>query len=112
MPSSSPVVAGKDQKDAPTASSTDAFGLKVTAVSDADLKRLGVESAVQVVDATAPASEAGLQPGDLILRVNDKDVGTPDQYAKMVASLDKSKPAALLVLRAGQSQWVLITPSK
>jgi serine protease Do len=30
----------------------------------------------------------------------------------MVASLDKSKAAALLVLRQGQSQWVLITPSK
>ena len=112
MPSGNPVAAGKDQKDAPAASSTDAFGLKVTAVPEADLKRLGVESAVQVVDVGPPANQAGLQPGDLILRVNDKDVGTPEQYAKMVASLDKSKAAALLVLRAGQSQWILITPSK
>lgn len=112
MPSSSPTAAAKDEKDSSAASTADAFGLKVTAVPAADLKRLGVESAVQVTEATAPASEAGLQPGDLILRVNDKDVGTPDQYAKMVASLDKSKAAALLVLRAGQSQWVLITPSK
>src|SRR5690606_30696094 len=111
-PSGNPVAAGKDQKDAPAASSTDAFGLKVTAVPEADLKRLGVESAVQVVDVGPPANQAGLQPGDLILRVNDKDVGTPEQYAKMVASLDKSKAAALLVLRAGQSQWILITPSK
>lgn len=112
MPSSSPNADNKDEKGGPVAGSTDAFGLKVTAVPAADLKRLGVESAVQVLEATAPASEAGLQPGDLILRVNDKDVGTPEQYAKMVASLDKSKAAALLVLRAGQSQWVLITPSK
>ena len=94
------------------ATSADAFGLKVTAVPEADLKRLGLDSAVQVTEAGAPASEAGLQPGDLILRVNDKDVGTPEQYAKLVASLDKSKAAALLVLRSGQSQWVLITPSK
>ncbi|MGE8546234.1 MAG: DegQ family serine endoprotease [Alcaligenes sp.] len=94
------------------ATSADAFGLKVTAVPEADLKRLGLDSAVQVTEAGAPASEAGLQPGDLILRVNDKDVGTPEQYAKLVSSLDKSKAAALLVLRSGQSQWVLITPSK
>src|SRR5690606_2368106 len=94
------------------ATSADAFGLKVTAVPEADLKRLGLDSAVQVTEAGAPASEAGLQPGDLILRVNDKDVGTPEQYAKLVASLDKSKAAALLVLRSGQSQWVLSTPSK
>ncbi len=94
------------------ATSADAFGLKVTAVPEADLKRLGLDSAVQVTEAGAPASEAGLQPGDLLLRVNDKDVGTPEQYAKLVSSLDKSKAAALLVLRSGQSQWVLITPSK
>lgn len=110
MPSSSSAPNNAPEK-AP-ATSADAFGLKVTAVPEADLKRLGLDSAVQVTEAGAPASEAGLQPGDLILRVNDKDVGTPEQYAKLVASLDKSKAAALLVLRSGQSQWVLITPSK
>ncbi|WP_394060842.1 DegQ family serine endoprotease [Alcaligenes sp. WGS1538] len=110
MPSSSSAPNNAPEK-APT-TSADAFGLKVTAVPEADLKRLGLDSAVQVTEAGAPASEAGLQPGDLILRVNDKDVGTPEQYAKLVASLDKSKAAALLVLRSGQSQWVLITPSK
>jgi len=110
MPSSSSAPNNAPEK-AP-ATSADAFGLKVTSVPEADLKRLGLDSAVQVTEAGAPASEAGLQPGDLILRVNDKDVGTPEQYAKLVASLDKSKAAALLVLRSGQSQWVLITPSK
>lgn len=111
MPSSASAPANAPEKAVP-ATSADAFGLKVTAVPEAELKRLGLSSAVQVSEAAAPASEAGLQPGDLILRVNDKDVGTPEQYAKLVASLDKSKAAALLVLRSGQSQWVLITPSK
>ncbi|HRL22584.1 MAG TPA: DegQ family serine endoprotease [Alcaligenes sp.] len=111
MPSSASASANAPEKAAP-ATSVDAFGLKVAAVPPADLKRMGLDSAVQITDVAAPASEAGLQPGDLILRVNDKDVGTPEQYAKLVASLDKSKAAALLVLRSGQSQWVLVTPSK
>lgn len=106
--------------DAPAASgpsgaapaSTDALGLTVEAVSPEELKRMGLESAVRVVQAAEPAAGVGLQNGDLVLRINDKDVGTLEQYAKLVAGLDKSKAAAVLVLRSGQSQWVLITPAK
>ncbi|MCX5592179.1 DegQ family serine endoprotease [Alcaligenes endophyticus] len=107
-----------DAKPTPTASKdtapseTDALGLSVEAVSPEELKRLGVPSAVRVVQAGEPASGVGLQNGDIILRINDSDVGTLAQYGKLVAGLDKSKPAAVLVLRSGQSQWVLITPAK
>ena len=98
--------------EAPGASTTDALGLTVEAVPEQELKRAGLSSAVRIVQAGEPALGAGLQNGDWILRINDSDVGTLDQYSKLVAGLDKSKPAAVLVLRSGQSQWVLITPAK
>lgn len=91
---------------------TDRIGLRVTTLSRADRAELGIEGGVVVVEATGVAAAAGLTQGDLIVRVNDQDITTPDQYKKVIDALDKSKAAALLVVRGGSSQWVLVQPSK
>ncbi len=84
---------------------TDRLGLKVKALP-ADAGDQGV-----VVDqADGAAAAAGIEPGDVILRINDTDVSSPKQYAQIVKGLDKSRPAVLLVSRDQQSQWVIIKP--
>ncbi|MHA3903371.1 Do family serine endopeptidase [Castellaniella sp. WN] len=92
--------------EAPSSSdSADRLGLKVKALP-ADAGDQGV-----VVDqAEGAAAEAGLEPGDVILRINDTDISSPKQYAQIVKGLDKSRPAVLLVSRDQQSQWVIIKP--
>ncbi|MFC4298268.1 Do family serine endopeptidase [Castellaniella hirudinis] len=83
----------------------DRLGLKVKALP-ADAGDQGV-----VVDqAEGAAAEAGIEPGDVILRINDTDITSPKQYAQIVKGLDKSRPAVLLVSRDQQSQWVIIKP--
>ena len=50
--------------------------------------------------------------GEATLTINDVDITGPDQYAKVVSGLDKSRAAALLVMRGEQTQWVTVTPGK
>lgn len=92
--------------EAPSADeNSDRLGLKVKALP-ADAGGQGV-----VVDqADGAAAAAGIEPGDVILRINNTDIASPKQYAQVVKSLDKSRPAVLLVSRDQQSQWVIIKP--
>ncbi len=99
---------------APAADATpaDALGLKVAPVPANTKERERISGGVLVTQASGPAAASGLAEGDIILTVNDTDVKDPAQFAKLVASLDKSRAAALLVQRGGQSQWVVVTPAK
>ncbi|MBI3803396.1 MAG: DegQ family serine endoprotease [Nitrospirae bacterium] len=49
-----------------------------------------------------PASKAGIQPGDVILKVEDQPVDTPNSLARVIASLIPGKKANLEVLRDGK----------
>lgn len=91
---------------------TDAFGLRVRALSGDTQKTLGISGGVEVVQVEGPARSAGLAEGDIILMVNDQDIANTDQYAKIVSGLGSDKPAAVLVMRDNQSQWVALTPRK
>lgn len=97
---------------APKATPTDILGLKVTEVADAAPGKLDIKGGVQVVEVEGPAAAAGLAVGDIIVTVNNVDITGPEQYAKVVSGLDKSRAAALLVVRGDQSQWVTVTPGK
>ncbi len=109
----SPDAATPDSKsEAPKAIPADALGLKVTEVPEQEREKLGFKGGVQIVEAEEPAATAGLTEGDIIVTINDTDVTDPEQYAKIVSGLDKSRAAALLVVRGEQSQWVTITPKK
>jgi len=98
----------EDQDSTPV----DVLGLTVKAVSKDTAEKLGISGGVVVREVEAPASAAGLQRGDIILMVNDHDIVNPDQYSKVVADLDRSRPAAVLVMRDNQSQWVALTPKE
>ncbi len=102
----------KSEQEAPKATPTDALGLKVAPVSDEVRGKLDVKGGVQVSEVEGVAAAAGLAPGDIILTINDVDITGPDQYAKVVSGLDKSRAAALLVMRGEQTQWVTVTPGK
>src|SRR5690606_19144738 len=97
---------------APQTAPADALGLTVTEVPAATREQFQFQGGVQVIEAEGPAAEAGIGAGDILLTINDTDISSPSQYASVVGKLDKSRPAAVLVMRADQSQWVTITPRK
>jgi serine protease Do len=98
--------ADTQDQEAPAATATDRLGLQVKALpSDA-----GTDQGVVVEQADGAAADAGIEAGDIILRINDTDITSPAQYAKVVKGLEKSRPAVLLVSRDQQSSWVIIKP--
>lgn len=97
--------------DEAPAEPVDALGLRVAPLPQ-DAKASGVKNGVVVTEVEDPAAAAGLAEGDIVLTINDTDITSPESYAKIVSGLDKSKAAAVLVLRNDQSQWVALTPRK
>ena len=98
--------AASPDTEAPSAhDGADRLGLKVKALpADAG------DQGVLVDQVEGAAADVGIEPGDVILRINDTDISSPKQYAEVVKGLDKSRPAVLLVSRDQQSQWVIIKP--
>jgi len=91
---------------------TTVLGMDVTPVSDEIQKKLRIKGGVQVTSVAAPASTAGVVEGDIILAVNDTDITTPAQFAKVVAGLDQSRPVGLMVRTGDQTRWVAVRTEK
>ena len=50
----------------------------------------------------SPASQSGLDPGDVILEINRQPIGSVADYKKIVSKLKKGE-TALLRVRSGQA---------
>jgi serine protease Do len=62
------------------------------------------------VDPDGAAADTGLQPGDVIQKVNGRDVASTTELRDTLAKITGNKPALLLVSRGGQSRFVTLTP--
>jgi serine protease Do len=91
---------------------TTVLGMEVTPVKEDVQKKLRIKGGVQVTAVAAPASTAGVAEGDIILAVNDTDITTPAQFAKVVAGLDQSRPVGLMVRTGEQTRWVAVRIEK
>ena len=70
-----------------------------------------MRSAVQVDAVDGAAARVGLRQGDLILAVNNVEVGNARQFNEQVAKLDPKRNAVLLIRRGEQSTFVIIRPT-
>jgi len=96
--------------EAQTPATADALGLGVVDVPQDVRAKQRITGGVQVQSVENPAAAAGIMEGDIILAINNTDIANAAQFAKVVAGLNKSRAAALLVMRGEQSQWVTVTP--
>ncbi len=90
---------------------SNALGLTVGDLTPAKKRELTLEAGVLVEAAEGVAARAGLQPGDVILQVNNFEVRDARQFNAAVAKLDPKKPSVLLVRRGEVSQFVSLRPS-
>jgi len=107
MPSTTDVASAAELRQEAAA---DALGLRVVDVSQEVRSKQRIRGGVQVESVEDPAASAGIMEGDIILAINNVDITNAAQFAKVVAGLNKSRAAALLVMRGEQSQWVTVTP--
>ncbi len=95
------------------------LGLTLSALNPDVRKRLNVPKEIQGVLVSrvkegSPAAEHGIEAGDVIVQVNGKDVGKPDDVVDQVKTVkpgDK-KSILLLVNRRGQNRFVAIEPEE
>lgn len=94
------------------AGSADRLGLVVEAVPSSQQSKMRIKGGVLVKDVKGAALEASIQPGDVILALNNQDVKDVKQFGEIVDKLEKGKAAALLIRRDNLTQWVPVTPAK
>lgn len=106
------VAVKKEEKKPKQEQTPNALGLAVTDLSDAQKSELKLDGGVVVEIAEGPAGRAGLQPGDVIVRLNNTDIRDARQFNGLVAKLDTKKNALLLVRRGESSQFVPLRPAQ
>lgn len=89
-----------------------ALGMKVEDLSSEARKQLKIEGGVQVVevDETGPASDAGLQKGDVITMIDNQPVESLDAFESVTSQLKSGKSVALLVQRRAGPVFLAIRP--
>jgi serine protease Do len=90
------------------------LGLKLSMLDEANRQRLGNGGngvLIQDVARQSPAAHKGLRPGDIILKVGEKPVGTPQDVLNQVdlaRADEQNKAILLLVERNGDQRYVAI----
>jgi len=86
-------------------------GLAVSELTREQKSILKISNGVLVEEATGPAARAGIQSGDVIVAVNNQEVNTPDELARLVNDPAR-KSAALLVKRGEDAHYVSLRLEK
>jgi serine protease Do len=82
------------------------LGLVVRPLTREEQRMAETEGRVVVQDVQGSAARAGLQPGDIILAVNNQQVNSVQELRAEASKLDKGDAAALLVERGGNRIYV------
>ncbi len=94
------------------AGSSQALGLTVSELSDAQRKELKIKGGVRIESATEAAARAGLREGDVIVAVANVEVDSVKAFESVVGKLDKAKPVVVLVRRGEMAQYAVIRPAR
>jgi serine protease Do len=88
------------------------LGVKIQTVSEDIAESLGVAentgALVSAVTPESPAAKAGLQPGDLILKFDGKDVSTMRGLPRLVAQAPIGKSVDMELLRGGDKKTIQV----
>jgi serine protease Do len=85
----------------PGKAEADKLGLRVESLTPEQRKQMELEKRgvlVREVEA-GPARSAGIRPGDIMLMINNQDVTSAEQFAKLIKSLPAGKSVPVLIQR-------------
>jgi serine protease Do len=88
-----------------------ALGLKVSELSAAEKKELGVAGGVRVDAADGIALGAGIQADDVLLQLNNDRITDAKQFAGLVAKLDPKRNSVVLVRRGEVARFLTLRPA-
>jgi serine protease Do len=88
------------------------LGVVVRPVTAKEAEKYGLEAGQGVevlkVNLKGPLGKAGLEPGDIILKVNTQTIGNPEELGAAAETLQPNKKAAFLVVdhRTGEAGYI------
>ncbi len=96
------------------AKASNKLGVKVADLTDEQRESLEtVKNGVLVQDVeSGSAADAGIQPGDVILRIQDKVIRNANEFDKIVRSLPVGKSVAILIQRRGSPVFLALKIDK
>ena len=101
-------VASTKTMKAPAAGGSGPAGLAVRPLTPDERQAAQVERGLVVEKAEGPAARAGIQPGDMIVRVNEREVENVEQLQDAMSK--SGEVVALLVQRDKNRLYVTVTP--
>ena len=84
------------------------LGLTLSELTADQRKELKISAGVLVEEVKGVAARAGLQPGDVILAINNSEVKTIEQFNQALGKLEARKNLALLVRRGETTQYITL----
>ena len=92
------------------------LGVSIEPVTKDIAEAVGIEEATGAIVSApqdgSPAAKAGLKPGDVILSVDETEVGSPKELARIIASYAPETQVALNVVRDGKEEEVKVKLGK
>jgi serine protease Do len=102
-------VKSADARQGPATESSSELGLAVRDLAPEERRALGVDYGLVVEDvAGGPAARSPIQPGDVILAVNQDRFRSLEEFKKLIAQRKKGESVALLVRRGDSALYVPI----
>jgi len=89
------------------------LGVRIQQVTDEIAESLGIKPArgalVAGVDDKGPAKPAGIEPGDVVVKFDGKDVKDPKDLSRVVADTAVGKEVDVIIIRKGEEQTKKVT---
>jgi serine protease Do len=113
LESESAVARGNDRGTDPAQETSSGFGITLQNVTPEIARRLRLEdrrgAVITDIEQGSPAARAGLQPGDVIVRVGRQPVESAGEAQRELARIASGGTAFLRIIRAGQETFVTVT---
>jgi len=107
------VARGSDRGADPAQETSSGFGITLQNVTPEIARRLRLENrsgaVVTDIEQSSPAARAGMQPGDVIVRVGRQAVESAAEAQRELARIPSGGTAFLRVIRSGQETFVTVT---
>ena len=89
------------------------LGVRIQPVTDESADRLSIKPArgalIAGVDDKGPAKPAGIEPGDVVIKFDGKDIKEPKDLSRIVADTAVGKEVEVIVIRKGEEQTLKVT---
>jgi len=89
------------------------LGVRIQQVTDEIADSLGIKPArgalVAGIDDSGPAKPAGIEPGDVVIKFDGKDIKEPKDLSRMVADTAVGKTVEVTVIRKGKEETKQVT---